>query len=76
MLMIKSLVTYSDIALQFSDYFYLSLYLCWVLVEACRIFHLEKGSPGEGMLDAQLPHVGSSPLTRDGTWAPALGAES
>ena len=29
-----------------------------------------------GMQDLQLWHVGSSSLTRDQTWAPALGAKS
>ena len=50
-------------------YFYLFIWLHWVLVAACEIFDL-----GCGMWDLS---VGSSSLTRDGTWAPRIGrAES
>ena len=45
------------------------IWLSWVLVAEHRIFNLHCG-----MRDLQLQHVGSSSLTWDQTWFPALEA--
>ena len=57
----------------FLFYIYLLIWLCQVLVAACRIVFL---SPPEGS-PVQFPDQGSSSLTRDQTPAPCIGmAES
>ena len=48
---------------------YLFIWLHWVLVVTCGIFQL-------WLANCWLQHVGSSSLTRDQTWALALGVQS
>ena len=85
MLIFNLVAIISDIIFQ-SDFFfriYLFVWLCRVLVTACRLLSCSPWAPlvaAGGLLNCGMRtlscgmHVGSISLARDRTWAPCIGS--